>query len=159
MGHHTLLGLTRETTANTSRLNPSCVFTPVSAEDVSGAVQLFEHNECKFAIRSGGHMPARGAANIKDGILLATTRLDQLSLHDGYVSVGAGWKWGAVFDFLEPEGLAVVGGRVADVGVSGLTLGCGLSTYSGKRGFACDNVKTFQVSAKYSPSVSTGGGN
>lgn len=70
-------------------------------------------------------MPARGAANIKDGILLATTRLDQLSLHDGYVSVGAGLKWGEVFDFLEPEGLAVVGGRVADVGVSGLTLGCG----------------------------------
>lgn len=136
--------------ANTSRLNPSCVFGPDSAEAVSGALQLFELNECKFAIRSGGHMASRGASNIDDGILLATTRLNQLSLHPGYVSVGSGLRWGAVFEFLEPHGLAVVGGRVAEVGVAGLTLGGGLSSFSGKRGFVCDNVKNFQVNTKQS---------
>ncbi|KAF2183516.1 FAD-binding domain-containing protein, partial [Zopfia rhizophila CBS 207.26] len=128
-----------------SRLQPYCVFTPDSVEAVSGAIRLFERNECKFAIRSGGHMPKRRANNIEDGILLATTKLNQMSLHDGYVSIGPGLSWGAVFDFLRPEHLAVVGGRLAEVGVSGLILGGGLSTYSGKRGFACDNVKTFQV--------------
>lgn len=93
-------------------------------------------------------MPHRSAANINNGVLIANTKLDDLSLHDGYVSVGAGLRWGAVFDYLETEGLAVVGGRVADVGVAGLILGGGLSTFSGKRGFACDNVKAFQVSLR-----------
>lgn len=37
------------------------------------------------------------------------------------------------------------------VGVAGLTLGCGLSAFSGKRGFACDNVKAFQVSINTQP--------
>lgn len=86
-----------------------------------------------------------GASNVDGGVLIATTDLNHLSLHDGFVSVGAGWKWGPVLDFLEPHGLAVVGGRMSIVGVAGLTLGCGLSSLSGKRGFACDNVKNFQV--------------
>ncbi|GKT56318.1 FAD binding domain-containing protein [Colletotrichum tofieldiae] len=90
-------------------------------------------------------MPNRGAANTDNGILIAMTKLDKLYLHEDYVSVGAGLRWGPVFDFLAPEGLTVVGGRVGIVGVPGLILGGGLSTFSGNRGFACDNVKQFQV--------------
>jgi FAD/FMN-containing dehydrogenase len=36
---------------------------------------------------------------------------------------GAGLRWADVYSALEKEGLMVVGGRVADVGVGGLTLG------------------------------------
>ncbi|KAH7377417.1 hypothetical protein BKA64DRAFT_648901 [Cadophora sp. MPI-SDFR-AT-0126] len=112
---------------------------------VSDAVKLLERGDCKFSVRGGGHMPNRGAANIDDGILIAMTKLDELSFQEDYVSVGAGLRWGPVFDFLATRGLAVVGGRVGIVGVPGLILGCGLSTFSGNRGFACDNVKQIQI--------------
>lgn len=46
---------------------------------------------------------------------------------------------------LDPLGLAVVGGRVADVGVSGLVLGGGISFFSGRRGWACDNVLSYEI--------------
>jgi hypothetical protein len=41
--------------------------------------------------------------------------------------------------------LAVVGGRDMNVGVSGLALGGGISFFSGQRGWACDNVRGFEV--------------
>jgi FAD/FMN-containing dehydrogenase len=43
----------------------------------------------------------------------------------GTVEVGAGLTWGQVYDALDPTGVNVVGGRVPDVGVAGLTLGGG----------------------------------
>lgn len=42
-------------------------------------------------------------------------------------------------------GLAAVGGRTADVGVAGLILGGGISYFSGRYGWACDNVLAFEV--------------
>lgn len=37
--------------------------------------------------------------------------------------VGAGNRWLDVYSKLDPMGLSVVGGRVAEIGVGGLTLG------------------------------------
>jgi FAD/FMN-containing dehydrogenase len=45
----------------------------------------------------------------------------------GTVEVGAGLTWGQVYAALEPTGVNVVGGRVPDIGVAGLTLGGGES--------------------------------
>jgi hypothetical protein len=39
------------------------------------------------------------------------------------VKVGAGARWVDVYSSLEKDNLSVVGGRVSDVGVGGLTLG------------------------------------
>ena len=50
------------------------------------------------------------------------TNVDSTS---GTVKVGAGLTWGQVYDALDPTGVNVVGGRVPDVGVAGLTLGGG----------------------------------
>jgi FAD/FMN-containing dehydrogenase len=50
------------------------------------------------------------------------TKVDSTS---GTVEVGAGLTWGQVYAALEPTGVNVVGGRVSDVGVAGLTLGGG----------------------------------
>jgi FAD/FMN-containing dehydrogenase len=61
------------------------------------------------------------------------------------VSVGAGNRWINVSEALDPLGLAVVGGRSATVGVSGLTLGGGISYFSGTKGWACDNVRNYEV--------------
>jgi hypothetical protein len=42
-------------------------------------------------------------------------------------------------------GLTVVGGRVADIGVGGLTLRGGVSYFSGRYGWAYDNATNYQV--------------
>lgn len=132
-------------TANTSRLHRTCVFTPASAKDVSEAVKLFERHDCKFAVRVGGHTPNSGASNIEKGVLMAMTKLDELSLHSDSVSVGAGLRWKDVFNFLAPDSLTVVGGRAGAVGVAGLTTGCGLSTrrgYEASRHVGCTRAET-----------------
>ncbi|TVY68869.1 putative FAD-linked oxidoreductase, partial [Lachnellula suecica] len=48
-------------------------------------------------------------------------------------------------DALEPFGVAVVSGRLGDVGVGGLTLGGGLSFLSGQYGLVCDNVLNIEI--------------
>jgi len=60
-------------------------------------------------------------------------------------AVGAGNIWGDVYDHLDPLGLTVIGGRVSNIGVGGLTLGGGISFFSGQSGWACDNVNNYQV--------------
>jgi FAD/FMN-containing dehydrogenase len=61
------------------------------------------------------------------------------------VRVGAGAQWEDVYASLDPLGKSAVGGRLGNVGVSGFTLGGGLSHLSPQYGLACDNVVSFQV--------------
>ena len=50
------------------------------------------------------------------------TKVDYQS---GTAELGAGLTWGQVYAALEPTGVNVVGGRIPEVGVAGLTLGGG----------------------------------
>lgn len=59
--------------------------------------------------------------------------------------MGAGNKWLKVYKALEAENLMVLGGRVADVGVGGLTLGGGISFYTNQYGWVCDSVLSFEI--------------
>lgn len=76
--------------------------------------------------------------------------------------IGPGNLWYNVYSALEKLGLTVVGGRVADIGVGGLTLGGeiiavfilvllanseagGISFFSGAYGWGCDNVVNYEV--------------
>jgi hypothetical protein len=92
-------------------------------------------------------MPIPGYANIDGGILVGLTDLNRITLSSdkSYVSVGPGRRWEEVYNFLEPYGLVVLGGRVGIVGVPGLLLGGGISFYSNQYGFASDNVIAFEV--------------
>lgn len=65
---------------------------------------------------------------------------------DGHsVSVGAGATWDAVYSLLDPLNLSVVGGRVAGVGVGGLTIGGGISYFGPRYGWVCDMVLNFEI--------------
>jgi len=103
--------------------------------------------KCKFAVKSGGHGAFSGASNIDGGMTIDLKHLNQLSIsHDqAEITIGTGNIWSDVYDYLDPMGLTVVGGRVSDIGVGGLTLGGGISFFSGRSGWACDNVKNYQV--------------
>jgi FAD/FMN-containing dehydrogenase len=80
---------------------------------------------CPFAVKSGGHATFRGASNIQDGITIDLNKLNmiQVSNDKKTTRVGAGNRWIDVYSALAPRNLSVVGGRVSDIGVGGLTLG------------------------------------
>lgn len=83
------------------------------------------HTKCHFAIKSGGHDRTPGSSNADGGVTIDLVRLKDVEIAKDRksVKIGAGSRWSDVYTALEKEGLMVVGGRVADVGVGGLTLG------------------------------------
>lgn len=104
-------------------------------------------SNCKFAVKSGGHAAFSGASNIDNGIVIDLVKLNQVTVSDDKkeTSVGPGNVWYDVYSKLDPMGLSVIGGRVSAIGVGGLTLGGGVSFFSNRYGWACDNVNKYQV--------------
>ena len=71
------------------------------------------------------HTPFSGAANIEKGITIDLSRLNQVTPSSDLstVTVGPGNRWADVYSKLDALEIAIGGGRVAIVGVGGLTLG------------------------------------
>lgn len=115
---------------------------------MSLAVLTSRVTQCKFAVKSGGHAAFAGASNIEGGVTIDLRNLNQInvSADKKQTAVGAGNVWYDVFTKLTPMGLTVIGGRVSAIGVGGLTLGGGISFFSNRYGWACDNVNNYQVS-------------
>lgn len=126
---------------------PACRLDASNAKSISVAVQVAALLQCPFNVRGGGHTAFAGGSTVKDGILINLGRLDDviLSRDRRTASVGPGQTWYDVYSRLDPLGVSVVGGREAGVGVSGLTLGGGISYFSGRFGWACDNVRQYEV--------------
>jgi FAD/FMN-containing dehydrogenase len=118
------------------------------AQDVAQAVSVIAANDgCNFAIKGQGHAPAAGFANIDGGVTIDMTSLNTTVLaHDrSVIKVGAGASWLQVYQYLDPFNVSVAGGRNGLVGVGGLTLGGGISHFTTRVGWACDNVVNFEV--------------
>ncbi|KAK8030083.1 oxidoreductase FAD-binding protein [Apiospora rasikravindrae] len=135
--------------AQQATVRPSCVVFPQTVREVSNAVKELakEGPTAWFAIRSGGHTSWAGASNIAGGVTLDLSGLNTVDLaQDGTsVRVGTGATWDTVYQKLDPLGRTVAGGRVAGVGVGGLTLGGGVSHLSPQHGWTCDTVLNFQI--------------
>ena len=129
-----------------SELTPNCFVTPKCAEDVSTALTTLIEAGSPFTVKAGGHTAFGGGSSIDDGVTIDLIHLNDVVVNGREsVSLGPAARWGNVSSVLDPLGLAVVGGRVGDVGVAGLILGGGISYFSGRRGWACDNVLKFEV--------------
>ena len=102
---------------------------------------------CQFAIKGQSHAPAAGFANINAGVTIDMTGLSSVAVNSDHTiaHVGAGASWLDVYVYLDSLGLSVAGGRNGAVGVGGLTLGGGISYFTPRVGFACDNVVNFEV--------------
>ena len=99
-------------------------------------------------MRSGGHNPNPGFAAVgEDGVTIDTQRFTALELNSdkSIATVGAGLRFGAVLDFLDKHGVAVVSGRNRDVGVTGLLLGGGHPIINSLTGMAADNIHSAEV--------------
>ncbi|KAK3326001.1 hypothetical protein B0H66DRAFT_637348 [Apodospora peruviana] len=131
-----------------SALGPACFVTPKTTAHVSNTLKILTSLRQPFSVKGGGHAAFPGASNSDaNGVTIDLFRLTTLSISSDRktVSVGPGNRWINVSTALDEAGLAVVGGRVADVGVGGLILGGGISYFSGARGWACDNVRNYEV--------------
>ena len=115
-------------------ITPSCIFSPTSTQEVSTAVAILSALSqlgegpgiaCQFAIKSGGHTPWPGAANINGGVTIDMSAISQVtvSADQTITSAGPGARWIDVYLKLDALGLAVPGGRVSEVGVGGLVTG------------------------------------
>ncbi|KAI0111795.1 putative FAD-binding oxidoreductase [Daldinia grandis] len=139
--------LRTENWSQTAWRHPSCIFRPNRVEQLQEALRLLLQSNVEFAIRSGGHSPDPRAANIDGGVLIDLSGFDTVEYDDSTdtVIVGSGLTWGDLYTQLDQFNVTVVGGRVLDVGVGGLTLGCGLSYLSDLYGLVCDNVVNFEI--------------
>ncbi|UNI14534.1 hypothetical protein JDV02_001152 [Purpureocillium takamizusanense] len=131
-----------------SDLKPACIVRPATAQDVSTAIEIIKSvPHCKFAIKGQGHSPAQGFANIDGGVTLDLTSLASIETTSDHsvAKVGAGASWLSVYRHLDPLGVGVAGGRNGNVGVGGLLLGGGISHFTTRVGWACDNVVNFEL--------------
>ncbi|KAH5750760.1 hypothetical protein HBI88_237360 [Parastagonospora nodorum] len=134
-----------------AQLEPSCIVQPTCTSDVVKVVDtLVKGESCsstKFAVRSGGHTVWAGSNNINNGVtvdlgLMKTVTLDKEA---SVASIQPGARWMHVYGALDPEGFTVPGGRAGSVGVAGFLTGGGNSFFTARKGFACDNVKNFEL--------------
>jgi FAD/FMN-containing dehydrogenase len=101
-----------------SDLTPAAIFQPKSTEEVSQFLQTVTPIKGPFAIRDAGQQPLPGCANIQDGITLDLGLLTGVEVKDnGTVSVGAGARWGSVYEALDGKGLGVTGLRSSKGGI------------------------------------------
>ncbi|KAK1984578.1 hypothetical protein LZ30DRAFT_651402 [Colletotrichum cereale] len=126
---------------------PACVVHVRTTEDVAVVIGTSRSTGCPLAVRGGGHSDVPGASNSNGGITVNMAGLDDVQVDEGagVARVGAGARWGEVYRELEKSNRTVVGGRLTGVGVGGLLLGGGLSHLSGLHGWACDNVRNYEV--------------
>lgn len=112
-----------------SELQPACVFSPTTADEVSQFIKLINPSPGsqypQFAVRSGGHMIWAGSANIQGGITIDMRSMNstQLSNDNKVVSLGTGGLWVDAYTFLDQYNLTVMGGRVNGIGIGGLATG------------------------------------
>ncbi|KAH9829787.1 FAD-binding domain-containing protein [Teratosphaeria destructans] len=128
-------------------VTPTCYFEPARPKEVGIAVLLARVTKCPFAVKSGGHFQFANSSNIEDGITITLQRFNKvkLSADAQSVSIGPGLRWSDVYRALEPYNITALGGRVSDIGVGGLITGGGISYFSGRYGWACDNVINYEL--------------
>ncbi|KAJ5278027.1 hypothetical protein N7524_004180 [Penicillium chrysogenum] len=134
--------------SQTCQTTPTCVFAPASAEEVAGGLAILRKADQTFAVRTQGHMPIPGAADISNGVLIVTTSLNSVQYADdskSVVQIGAGNRWLDVYKVLAKDSLAVAGGRFGQVGVSGLLLGGGISYFNSDHGWGANSVVNYEV--------------
>ena len=104
---------------------PLCRVSPANASEVAAALLITTYFNCSFAVKSGGHAAFAGASNIQGGVTIDLLNLNEVQTSEDQTMtrVGAGNTWIDVYEQLVPHNLSVVGGRVAAIGVGGLTLG------------------------------------
>src|SRR5919204_1346337 len=94
-------------------------------EDVAQALALAQEEGLHVALRSGGHCFAGRSSTT--GVVIDVSGMDEVSVSDGTVTVGAGARLGDIYDVLAAHDRTIAAGCGPTVGIAGLALGGGLS--------------------------------
>jgi FAD/FMN-containing dehydrogenase len=124
-------------------VRPAAVARCGSAEAVAEAVAYARERGDGLAVRSGGHCFAGRSST--EGVLIDVSPMNDVTLHRGLVTVGAGAKLAAIYDALEPHGVTIAGGCGPTVGIAGLALGGGIGILGRRHGLTCDQVVGAEV--------------
>ena len=127
--------------------HPAAIARCRDAADVRACVEFARDRSIELAVRGGAHNA--GGLGVWDDALvidLSAMRSVALSPIDGTVRVDPGCTWAEVDHATVAFGLAIPAGFVGSTGVSGLTLGGGVSGYLGRRyGLTVDNLVSADV--------------
>ena len=114
---------------------PEVVVGATSVADVVAAVDFAREHRMPVRMIATGH---GSHALVTDGVLVNTSRLDELSIDGDVATIGAGVRWGAVVAAGAELGLAPITGSSTNVGVVGYILGGGLGPLARSHGFSSD---------------------
>ncbi|KAK2610646.1 hypothetical protein N8I77_004060 [Diaporthe amygdali] len=133
--------------AKAQGVQPACRVEPGDAVDVARVLEIAVENRCQIAIKSGGHSTNRDASNSVGGVTVDLVRINHVRLLDDHTQAdfGPGLILRDAYTALEPFNLSNFGGRTADVGLAGYTIGGGLTALAPKFGLALDNVFEYEL--------------
>jgi len=126
-------------------LTPAVIVVPESAADVQAAVRFAASQHRPVLVKTTGHQIVGSASG---AVVIATHRMNGITIDPVGRSarVGAGVLWSEVVAKAVEAGLAPLNGSNPTVGVSGYTLGGGLSPTLGRsQGYAADHVRSLDV--------------
>ena len=111
-------------------------------------MRIIAFTQSIFSIRSGGHdFNVNHSSVDKVGFLLDMVNFNQtkLSTDKKTMTIGAGARWGDVYQALNGSGVSVNGGRSPNPGVGGQTLGGGIGWFSNLVGISAASVVAVEV--------------
>jgi FAD/FMN-containing dehydrogenase len=115
-----------------------------SADDISTVVGFARDNGLRVAPQGTGH-GAVPLGSLDEAILVKTTRMTRIELEDGRARVEAGALAADLGQEAAKSGQSFLPGTSPNVGVTGYTLGGGLSWLSRKYGWACNSVTAIEL--------------
>jgi FAD/FMN-containing dehydrogenase len=125
---------------------PEAVVFAENAADVAAAVRFAADNDLRVAGQGTGH-GAAALGPLADTVLLKTERMRGIEVDPvaRTARVEAGVLSMELSAAAGEHGLCFLPGSAIDVGVTGFTLGGGLSWLGRRHGFACNNVRAIEL--------------
>lgn len=126
---------------------PAAVVPVEGPSDIAAVIRYARTNGFRVAAQGTGHSATTLAPNLDQTILIRTGGLDRVTV-DPVTSTAraeAGVVWSQVSELAAEHGLAALAGSSPDVGVTGYTLGGGLSWLGRKYGLATNSVVAAEV--------------
>ena len=124
--------------------HPSAVALVESADDISKTITFAAQNGLRVTGQGTGH-GAVAMGTLEDAILIKTERMRGVEIGDGVARIEAGVLAEEIGGAAHEKGMSFLPGTSPNVGVTGYTLGGGLSWLGRKYGWACNNVRSIEV--------------
>jgi hypothetical protein len=126
--------------------HPSAVAFVESADDVSKIVRFVADNDMKVTAQGTGH-GAVAMGTLEDTILIKTERMRGIQVNGDSARIEAGVLAEEIGGAAAEKGKSFLPGTSPNVGVTGYTLGGGLSWLGRKYGWACNSVTSVELVA------------